>query len=109
MVKEPKVTTVIFIETYHTPFVLKHCIAAGLDYYSLLLGHQCSLLPHCSCQCFKTNDPTVVATVWNSKADKMTKLKYIVKYVVNAWATFKAWSNLSQMHEQPSRYGQNLV
>ena len=28
---------------------------------------------------------------------------------MNAWATFKAWSNLLQMHGQPSRHGQNLV
>ena len=31
--------------------------------------------------------------LWNSKADKIIKLKYIVNFVANAWATFKAFSN----------------
>ncbi len=30
--------------------------------------------------------------LWNSKADKIIKLKCIVKFVANAWATFKPWS-----------------
>ena len=51
-----------------------------------------------------------VPIIWNSKADKIIKLKCIVKInmFMNAWATFKAWSNLLQMHGQPSRHDQNL-
>jgi hypothetical protein len=49
-------------------------------------------------------------TKWNSKADKIIKLKCQIccKSVANAWATFKAWSkcgvnarsNVMRMHRQ---------
>ena len=35
--------------------------------------------------------------LWNSKADKIIKLKYIVNCVANAWATFKTLSIFLQM------------
>ena len=37
----------------------------------------------------------ILYILWNSKADKIIKLKYIVKFATNAWATFKAWSKCS--------------
>ena len=61
---------------------------------------------------------TLLLNVWNSKADKILKLNYIVKFVASAWAnpnTFSAnaWANsntllnLLQMHEHPQMHGQN--
>jgi hypothetical protein len=36
--------------------------------------------------------------LWNSKADKIIKQKYIIKFVADAWATFKVWSTPMRMH-----------
>ena len=34
--------------------------------------------------------------LWNSKADKILKLKFIVKFIANAWATSNTWANLCE-------------
>ena len=50
--------------------------------------------------------------LWNSKADKILKLKFVVKFIVNAWANSNTWANLVQIHGQmyghPQMHGQPL-
>ena len=47
--------------------------------------------------------------VWNSKADKIIKFKYIVNFVADAWATFKTLSIFLQMYGQPSKHDHNVA
>ena len=56
-----------------------------------------------------TRGPLWHCILWNSKADKIIKRKYIVNFVANAWATFKTLSIFLQIHGQHSKHDQNVA